>query len=182
MKKTCDKDCKCSNCNKNSLPICILVSMLTAVLVTLIFSFGFSAILHPTDSSTSTYSGEFDKAVDAAKTDSNGLTVLDSGAVIDMMRVSKLSGLIFVGATNDANSETLAAKVGQSVSTDLKIYRYNINTADDVSGDDAIALAVTVGSNKNVPSLLYVVNGSIYDRLDDVNSEADLASFIAKYR
>ncbi len=163
------------------LPICILVSILTAVLVTLVFSIAFVQSFKFEAKPTYNVSGAFKEAIADGKKDDDGITLLGGEAVVDFFTSSK-SGFIY--ATNDdcdkcvEFGKALAKAAEKAEVTD--IYHYAHDSAS-TSKAEASALEVTIGQDE-APALIYVKNGHIHDRLDDPRSESDLSTFLAKYK
>lgn len=170
---------RCDACEKDLLPVCCLISMLTAVFVTLIFSIAFTGVL--TINRSSSYSGAFAASTASdVEPDNFGFTTLDSAAVLDMVYLSKCEGLILVTGNNAAENDDLANKI-MNEDTDATIYHYSI--VDNGTKTDEYVKALLVGNNVDgAPTLLYVRDGVVYDRLDDVHSEAVISTFIAKYK
>ncbi|MBQ1372800.1 hypothetical protein IIY67_01090 [Candidatus Saccharibacteria bacterium] len=174
---------RCGRCDKNILPLCCLVSILTALLVVIFLSLGVTQKLLPGGHDNSVYSGDFaELAKSDAATNEHGLVELSGGTVIDMLYLSKGTGLIAVTnqATNSDTTATFLQKI-QAAANGARIYQYDYSQSGE-SADDVVFDAFLGDNSDGAPTLLYVRNGEIYDRLDDANSDADISSFIAKYR
>ncbi len=174
---------RCSTCDKSLLPICCLISMLTAVFVTLIFSTAFTSLL-AIDRSNSDYKGAFSESVNAenADIDNFGFTKLNSAAVIDMVYLAKTSGLVLV--TDNANAtenDALANKV-MNYKQDATIYHYSLIDKDGDKADEFVKALLIGNDSDGAPALLYIKDGQVYDRLDDIHSDAGVSTFLAKYR
>ena len=172
----CDcKDCKCGG--HNQLPIYLLVGMLVATLTVLIVSVSFNLsvrdIFRPV---TYIYNGKFDADVKNEKKDESGITIISAGAAIDMAK--NKSGFIIVGEENDISSDAFARRVASLVEGEDGIYRYNTKVEEDA---DDIRAKNILGVYDEVPTIVYVKNGVVYDRIDDVKDIDDLTVFLSKY-
>ena len=172
---------RCEQCERSLLPICCLVSMLTAVFVTLIFSTAFTSLL--ATNNRSEYKGAFIESVNVKNADKDnfGFTKLNSAAIIDMIFLSKGKGIVLVTGDNNLEYDGLANKV-MNVAQDSTIYHYSIVEEDGDKADEFVKEMLIGGDSDGAPALLYISGGQIYDRLDDTHSEAVISTFIAKYR
>ena len=182
IEKKCDcaekcacKDCKCGG--HNQLPIYLLVGMLVATLTVLIVSVSFNLsvrdIFRP---ATYVYNGKFDADIKNEKKDESGITIISAGAAIDMAK--NKSGFIIVGEENDISSDAFARRVASLVEGEDGIYRYNTKVEEDA---DDIRAKNILGVYDEVPTIVYVKNGAVYDRIDDVKDIDDLTVFLSKY-
>ena len=182
--KKCDEKCKCCECkcgekgNQSQVPFYLLIGMLVAAMVVLVVSVSFNIsvrdIFRP---STYMYNGKFDKELQGDKKDENGIRVLSAGAVIDMVKNKK--GFLIVGEENDISSDAFARRVGNLVDGDLDalgLFRFNITADDNDSARAKDMLGV-----ESAPAFLYIKNGEVYDRIDDVKDEDLLKVFLSKY-
>ncbi len=163
------------------LPICTLVGILSAVLVTLIFSIAFVQSFKFETKPTYSASGAFKEAIANNKKDDNSITLLNGEAVVDFF-VSSKSGFIYA-ANEDCGictgfGKALAKAAVKNEVTDIYHYEYDLASTEKA---DVSAREVTVGQEE-APVLIYVKNGHVYDRLDDPSSESDLGTFLAKYK
>ncbi len=193
------KDCNCTKNEKHAdartqqicacaqresvFPICFLTCVLTAVLVSMIFTVGFSAMFNYSlkHKYGSRFSGQFSASLDDAR---NGeMLEIGAGAVIDFYE-SGQTGFIYA-STDDctacASFEERLTSVADSLDTLSNVYHYNYPNDNDPNEYDYYAMAITLDGD-TTPTLLYVRDGKIYDRLDDYLSEAGLSSFLAKYK
>ncbi len=163
------------------VPICTLVAILTAVLVTLIFSIAFVQSFKFETKPTYSVSGAFKDAIMNAKKDDDDITLLNSEAVVDFF-VSSKSGFIYASSKdcNDCTSfgETLAIIAKKVEVADIYHYEYDPTSTERAE----ISAREVMADRDNMPALVYVKNGHIYDRLDDPSSESDLSTFLAKYK
>ena len=60
------------------------------------------------------------------------------------------------------------------------IYHYE-HITEGAGNAEITAHNVTIGKEDS-PVLVYVREGVVYDRLDDINSDSDLSTFLAKYK
>ena len=171
----CACECKCGS--HSQLPVCLLVGMLVATLTVLVVSVGFNMsvrdIFRP---ATYIYNGKFDADVKNEKKDESGITIISAGAAIDMAK--NKSGFIVVGEENDISSDAFARRVASLVEGEEGIYRYDIKVEEDT---DDIRAKNILGIYEEVPTIVYVKNGGVYDRIDDVKDIDDLTVFLSKY-
>lgn len=163
------------------LPICILVSILTAVLVTLVFSIAFVRSFKFEPKTTYNVAGAFKSAIADGKKDEDGITVLNGEAVVDFF-ASEKTGFIYA-SDEDCDEcvtfgKTLAKAAETAEVTDIYHYEHDGESAEKA---EESAHEVTIGQEKT-PVLLYIKQGRIHDRLDDPKSESDLNTFLAKYK
>lgn len=175
------------NCDsyKSIVSICILVCMLTAVAVSLVFAIGFNETMKSSGNKTSSaYEGTFAKetAADAATYDENSISILSAGAVADFFESSK-TGFIYVSSDDCTDCSIFATRLADAIkgTEAAAVYHLNLSTGDNATEAENYAKALT-GENSAYPILVYVNEGKVYDRLDDTNSEALVASFLAKYK
>lgn len=163
------------------LPICILVSILTAVLVALIFSIAFVQSFKFEAKTKLNVAGAFKEAISKQQKDANGIMTISGEAVVDFFTSDK-SGFIFASEQNcNACAEfgsRLATAAESAEVTDIYHFEYN---GDEDNKAESAARNVAIGK-ENAPVLIYVRNGVVYDRLDDINSESNLSTFLAKYK
>lgn len=182
IEKKCDcaekcacKDCKCGG--HSQLSIYLLVGMLVATLTVLIVSVSFNLsvrdIFRP---ATYIYNGKFDADVKNEKKDESGITIISAGAAIDMAK--NKSGFIIVGEENDISSDAFARRVAGLVEGEEGIYRYDVKVEENT---DDIRAKNILGIYDEVPTIVYVKNGGVYDRIDDVKDIEDLKVFLSKY-
>lgn len=174
----CGKKCDCNSCNQVSqVPFYLLLMMLVATFTVLIISVGFNVsvrdIFRP---ATYIYNGRFDKEIAEGKKDESGIEIISAGAAIDMVKNNK-EGFLIVSEENCIACDAFARRVASYVEGDTGIYRYIIKADEDT--DDYRAEAIL--DVDDTPSFLYIKNGAVYDRLDDVRGEMDLAIFLEKY-
>ena len=163
------------------LPICILVSILTAVLVTLIFSIAFVRSFKLETRTSYSADGAFKAAIASSKKDADGITLIDGEAVVDFF-ASGRTGFIYASDDECVGCEefgkVLAEHIEDAEIADVYHYKYD---ADGAQKSESSARETTIGQEKE-PVLLYIRNGRIHDRLDVPKDESDLDSFLAKYK
>ncbi len=71
------------------------------------------------------------------------------------------------------------AKDGYEISG---LYHYNFDDYSDTTTDVDRAAKDATLAEETAPVFLYIKDGIVYDRLDDVQSESDLVTFINKYK
>lgn len=172
---------RCDQCERSLLPICCLISMLTAVFVTLIFSTAFTSLL-ATDYKND-YKGAFSESINIKNADKDnfGFTKLNSAAIIDMVFLSKGKGIVLVTGDNSNENDNLANKV-MNVAQNATIYHYSVVKDGGDKADEFVRELLIGGDSDGAPALLYISNGQVYDRLDDTHSESVISTFIAKYK
>ena len=157
--------------------------MLTAVLVTLVFAISFVQAFKLELKPSITYTGAFAEATKNATIDENDAVIIGAEAVVNFFETEQ-TGFIFA-TTKDCKTtcSELAARIRRANSLDnpFVVYRY------DYDGDALNKQAQTDASNivfngSNAPVFLFVRNGRIYDRLDDIDGDTGLRTFIEKYR
>ena len=163
------------------LPVCILVSILTAVLVTLIFSISFVQSFKFETKTKLDVSGSFKEAISKQNKDPNGITMVDGEAVIDFFTSDK-SGFI-LATDKDCNScaefgSRLATAAESAEVSDIYHFEYS---GDEDNRAEVAARNATINKD-NSPVLVYIYKGMVYDRLDDINSDSDLSTFLAKHK
>ena len=163
------------------LPICILVSILTAVLVTLIFSISFVQSFKFEAKTKLDVAGSFKEAIAKQDKDANGIIKLNGEAVVDFF-TSEKSGFIFATDENCSGCAEFGSRLATTAeSTEVSdIYHYEYSGDEDSKAETA-AKNVTIGK-ESTPVLIYVRNGVVFDRLDDANSDSNLSTFLAKYK
>ena len=185
----CGKDCTCDKCkacamaNFSIVPVCVLVSMLTAVLVTLVFAISFVQAFKLELKPSITYTGAFVEATKNATIDENDAVIIGAEAVVNFFETEQ-TGFIFA-TTKDCGSacSELATRIrrANSLENPFVIYRFDYDESAPNKKAQADASNI-VFNGSNAPVLLFVRNGRIYDRLDDVDGETGLRTFIEKYR
>ena len=163
------------------LPICILVSILTAVLVTLIFSVAFVRSFKFETKASYDVEGAFQDAIANGDKDDDGITLIDGEAVVDFFTSSK-TGFIYASDADCLGCEEfgklLAKNAEYAEVTNLYHYEYD---PDGTYNIESSARDTTIGQ-ENEPVLLYIKQGRIHDRLDDPKDESNLNTFLAKYK
>ncbi len=194
-KKKCDcKNCKCKDCAccglvdaRSFFPACFLACIVTAVLVTLFFAVGFTAIfsygygVHK-GVNVANFKGIFSEEYNSAKEDE--ILKISTGATIDFF-VSGHTGFIYASADDcgerctDFETRLMAAATEKEVAN--QVFHYNYPAYNKPENPDKLAKEMVIAS-EDAPVLLYVRNGRIYDRLDETNGDLAVAAFLAKYK
>ena len=185
----CGKDCKCDKCRPcgavsfSIVPVCILVSMLTAVLVTLVFAISFVQAFKLELKPSITYTGAFAEATKNATIDENDAVIIGAEAIVNFFETEQ-TGFI-LATTKDCNSTCgeLASRIRHinNLENPFVVYRFDYDESAPNKKAQADAFNI-VFNGSDAPVLLYVRNGRIYDRLDDTDGETGLRTFIEKYR
>ena len=107
------------------LPICVLVSILTAVLVTLVFSIAFVRSFKLETKTPLDVSGTFKEALENKEKDVNGITLVGSEAVVDFFTSGK-TGFIFASDEGCSSCVDFGARLANvAVSAEISdIYHY----------------------------------------------------------
>ena len=176
-------NCKCGGVFSSQLPFYLLIAMLVAVTTVLIISLSFNKSVREIFQPTSReYSGRFDAEKSGEKKDANELTILSAGAVIDLTN-RKEDAFLLVNELGEDGScpicDAFARRVAEYRIFANNIYRYDYKVGE-TSKDDERAKK-SFGGCDDAPSLIYIRDGVVYDRLDDVKDESSLSSFISKY-
>ena len=163
------------------LPICVLVSILTAVLVTLVFSIAFVRSFKLETKTPLDVSGAFKEALENKEKDVSGITLVSGEAVVDFFTSGK-TGFIFASDEECSSCVDFGARLANvAASAEISdIYHYEYVT-EGAGNAEITARNVTIGKEDS-PVLVYVREGVVYDRLDDINSDSDLSTFLAKYK
>jgi hypothetical protein len=179
--KKCEcKDCKCGCAEKSvfhsQASFYVLIGMLVMTMTVLVISLSLNKSIREIFRPASyVYNGRFDNESTGDKKDENDFVILSAGAVADMFNTGK-TGFLIISDEKSVDSDAFARRVA-NFADDVNVYRYNI--AVDKTNDDECALGYI--GEENTPSFIYIKDGIIFDRLDDVKDESDLESFIQKY-
>lgn len=175
------KKCDCENCKcgviHSQASFYVLIAMLVATMTVLVVSLSFNKSVRELFRPASyIYNGRFDTEVANNSKDENGFATLTAGATIDMMNSGK-TGFLIVSDANSMDCDAFARRVKSIAGDTDKVFRYNI-AEDQTSEDDSVKALINYEST---PTFLYIKNGVIFDRLDDVKDEDDLTFFLQKY-
>ena len=115
--------------------------------------------------------------------DSDGMVVISGAAIIDWVYNTEASGFVYItskdcGSYCDSYGKNLANYLKNE--SDINIYRFNATSVNDKDYPTAVATKLTLDSD-NAPMLIYLKDGVIYDRVDNVD-QASMESFLAKYK
>ena len=173
-----DCDCSCACAARSQVPFYVLISMLVATMTVLVISLAFNRsvrdIFRP---STYAYNGMFGNESKGERKDENGFTILSDGAVIDMVRNNQ-SGFLIISEENCIGCDAFARRVASTVDNTDGIYRYNAPLEDN---SDSSRAKITLGVDDDMPDFVFIKDGAVFDRIDDVKDIDDLAIFIHKY-
>lgn len=184
-KCACGKDCKCACCARESaFPICFLACVMTAVIVALSFAIGFTTIFsYDLKHKYGTrFSGQF--AEDLRSAEDGEMLIVSAGSVIDFYE-SGQTGFIYASSDECGSCvgfEERLTNIASGLGVLSNVYHYNYPANDDPSEYDYYAMAITLDGDLISPTLLYIRDGKIYDRLDDYYGEAGINSFLMKYK
>ena len=173
----CGEKCTCNCAHRSQLSFYVLIALLVASMTVLIISLAFNRsvrdIFRPENYA---YNGMFDTEVQKGNKDESGITILSAGAVIDMIS-SKKAGLLIVGEENCLGCDAFARRVANYDGKKGAVYRYNAPL--DATGDSSRAKEL-LGTGE-APDFVYIKDGKVFDRIDDVKDLDDLAIFLDKY-
>ena len=177
-KEKCGKDCRCC---KSVFPVCLLACVMTAALVSLGFTVGIVAtVSYNTQNDYVIHSaGQFAKEVSSKR--AGKITRLSSSGVIDFYTTEQ-TGFIYA-ATGDCAScasfeerlNTAAKEQGVIDQTYKYVFPANPSNLDKYAHERTIA-------TDDGPVLIYIRDGHVYDRLDEVNGDLSISTFLAKYK
>ncbi len=173
--KCCDCQCGC-NSHHNS-GVYVLIASLVAVLIVLVMACAVNVGVNSSTSKYAVYKGKFLSESTGETKDESNITILSAGAVIDMIMANK-TGFLIIGQENCLGCDAFARRVGNAVESTDNIYRYNLKLEADKDDKRAINL---LGLGDDTPDFLYISEGEVYDRIDDVKSVDDLNTFLTKY-
>ena len=175
--KKCDcENCKCGTAH-SQISFYILIALLVATMTVLVISLSFNkSVAEIFKPSTYAYNGWFDKEVEKGEKDESGFALISAGATIDMMNSGK-TGFLIISDENSMDSDAFARRVSNIVASKDSIYRYNVSEEKSVDDERIDSLV----DYKTTPSFIYIKDGRIFDRLDDVKDEEDLKFFLEKY-
>ena len=173
----------------NIVSICVLVSCLTAVFVTLVFNFGMKILLAKDANDTanakneiaSSYVEAYKSEINDVKFDANNFRAISSRAALGLIE-SDASGFIYIEPVdcNDTCREfrdLLSYTQSQKNDPVFAVY-----LGAELSDADKYLLNIYKISVNDLPTLSYIKEGVIYDRLDNISSLDNLRNFIQKYR
>ena len=175
--KTTNTKC-CPTC-QSQLPFYAFIAILVALLTIMLMTVGLGNAVHDIEQKNANiYSGRFDKENGEGQKDENGITVISAAAVNDMVRGNK-TGFLIVSEENCIGCDAFARRVAAYASDDLSdIFRYNRAQESGVDDNRAKSL-LSIGDS--TPDFLYIKDGVVFDRIDDVKNFEDLQAFLIKY-
>lgn len=182
--KKCDKTCDVCAKNSSTLPVCLFFSMLTAIIIALTLAITFASLADRYELiDASRYKDSLSTSIQDNHRDSDGMVVISGAAIIDWVYNTKASGFVYItskdcGSYCDSYGKNLANYLKNE--SDINIYRFNATSVNDKDYPTAVATKLALGSD-NAPMLIYLKDGVIYDRVDNVD-QASMESFLAKYK
>lgn len=182
--KKCDKTYDACAKNSSTLPVCLFFSMLTAIIIALTLAITFASLADRYELiDASRYKDSLSTSIQDNHRDSDGMVVISGAAIIDWVYNTKASGFVYItskdcGSYCDSYGKNLANYLKNE--SDINIYRFNATSVNDKDYPTAVATKLTLGSD-NAPMLIYLKDGVIYDRVDNVD-QASMESFLAKYK
>lgn len=182
--KKCDKTCDACAKNSSTLPVCLFFSMLTAIIIALTLAITFASLADRYELiDASRYKDSLSTSIQDNHRDSDGMVVISGAAIIDWVYNTEASGFVYItskdcGSYCDSYGKNLANYLKNE--SDINIYRFNATSVNDKDYPTAVATKLALGSD-NAPMLIYLKDGVIYDRVDNVD-QASMESFLAKYK
>ena len=183
-KDDCNKKAHCSKCThcESLFPPCFLACVLTAAIISIAFALSFTIIFNYElrHKYGQKFSGQYEASIIDRSDDK--IVNLESGALIDFFESGE-TGFVFVSSDEcircySFNEKLYAIASEKDIIKDIVHYNYPAN--NDPSVYDDYAKKITL-DEEQAPVLLYVRDGKIYDRLDEVNGTAGLDAFLEKY-
>ncbi len=175
--------------HSNIVSICIFVSCITAVLVTLIFNFAmkfwigtqYGSRESAEEAANSSYSDKYKEETKELTFDAYNNRKISSTAVIGMMKTGA-SGLVYIEPADCSAEcvdfrEQLSYTQAQKASPIFAVY-----LESNLSEDDELLLKKFKIDINGLPTLAYIKEGEVFDRLDSINSIDNLRNFVQKYR
>lgn len=171
----------------NIISICILVSCLSAVLVTLLFNFGFKVFIannaesQSTNLNVSEYTEAYKEELQTSLLDARSFRSMSSKAILGMIQ-SKASGFVLVApaSLNDESRAFIENVTNTQLQHQDPIFAVDLGAV--LSVEDTALLAKLGQKVDDMPTLVYIKEGVIFDRLDNENSVDNLMVFLEKYR
>ena len=182
--KKCDKTCDACAKNSSTLPVCLFFSMLTAIIIALTLAITFASLADRYELiDASRYKDSLSTSIQDNHRDGDGMVVISGAAIIDWVYNTEASGFVYItskdcGSYCDSYGKNLANYLKNE--SDINIYRFNSTSVNYKDYPTAVATKLTLGSD-NAPTLIYLKDGVIYDRVDNVD-QASMESFLAKYK
>jgi len=174
--------------NRDIVSICVFVSCLTAVFVTLAFNFGMRITLaSEANKVESARSGVSEAYIETFKSeageisyDANGLRALSSAAVLGLIE-SDASGFVYIQPA-DCDDACVAFREQLSFTQGQKSNNiYAVYLEANLSEVDELMLRQFNIDINDLPTLAYVKKGYVFDRLDNLESIDNLRDFLSKY-
>lgn len=181
------KKCDCKNCDcgckaqcTSQLSLYVLIGILVATMTILVISIAFNkSVRELFKPSNYIYSGRFSDESDGDEIDDNDITMLSAGAVIDMVTGGN-DGILLVCTSGHLACDAISGWLAPYIdSMEGKIYRYDIS--EEETTDNARAHEVLGLIDENIPDVVYIRDGFVYDRIDNPRSNANLYDFVYKY-
>ena len=124
-------------------------------------------------------SGQFLK--EANSESSQAIAKLSAKGLIDFYG-SGQTGFIYAAAADCLDCQSFVVRL-YNAAKELRVINtvYQYTYPIDPTDFDKYAHQMTI-ANENGPVLLYVRNGKIYDRLDEVNGDLGIKNFLTKYK
>ncbi|MBR3163946.1 thioredoxin family protein [Candidatus Saccharibacteria bacterium] len=197
--------CNCHNreksapyyhCGGNVVVVCIFTAMLTAILVVLIFAFCLSTFAKSYSANhapiNNYQSGRYEDAV-ARETGADSGDEVDLGNVagrkINLDAVAMLdylsrdeSAFIMLSTKDCAECNALSENVEKLLISHptATVYETIVDNHTSLT-DDESRVVEALSTDDRYPAFLYLKDGCVYDRLDNLNDEDALKTFIEKY-
>ena len=180
-KKTDKKCCNCDGCcscsGGTNFGVTMLVSVLAIVLTVLVIACGVNYTILNHKSPYAKYKGTFTTESIGDQKDESGIVVLSASGVIDML-IQEKDAFLIVGEENCLGCDVFARRVANELDSTKNVYRYNAHLESTDADKDAKEL---LGTDNDAPYFIYIKDGYVFDRIDDVKSIENLRFFLEKY-
>ncbi len=175
----CAKDCKCCCRTQSQLSFYLMVILLVVALTALVIWVAYSGALREKNKDKyAAYRGMFTSEVEKADKDDNGLTLISAGATLDML-TSDESGFLVIGSENCMVCNVYSEWISDSLKDTSGVYYYR--APETLTDDDIKVRALLSESRDTLVDFVYIKNGIVFDRVDDVRDSNNVVSFLKKY-
>ena len=167
--------------HSNVVSICIFVSCLTAVFVTLVFNFAmkfwigaqYGISQSAEEYTNSEYTEAYKEETKEVSFDAYNFRKISSTAVTGLVYIEPADCDAECADFRDQLSYTQAQKASPI---------YAVYLSSSLTDDDELLLKKFKLDINDLPTLAYIKEGEVFDRLDSINSIDNLRNFVQKYR
>lgn len=173
-----------STSNASALPVCLFFSMLTAIIIALVLAITFASLADRYELIDATkYRGSLAESIQDNHKDSSGIVMISGAAIVDWIHNTEASGFVYVSSKDCGSFCTNYEKnLADYIKSEdcINVFHFDATSVNDKDYPTAVATKLTLGSD-NAPMLIYIKDGVIYDRVDNIESSS-MESFINKYK